>query len=159
MIERVRERFELPTKKLIGDTAYGTAEFLNWLVNEQQIEPHVPVWEKAERTDGTFSRSAFVFDDIDDSYTCPNGKQIRPRRRNFKQRRSLVTKAGYIIYRASKHDCTGSAAPERSSCSRPPLKTSGEWQNSWGPVRLQFVLRPDFDEIFQRKQESEKKSG
>ena len=41
MIERVQERFDLETEKLIGDTAYGPAEFLNWMVNEKGIEPHV----------------------------------------------------------------------------------------------------------------------
>jgi hypothetical protein len=45
MIERVEARFTLKTKKLIGDTAYGTAEFLDWMVNDKAIEPHVPVWD------------------------------------------------------------------------------------------------------------------
>jgi transposase len=63
MVERVKDRFGIDTKKLIGDTAYGTAEFLAWMVNEQGIEPHVPVWEKAERSDETFSRSDFSFDE------------------------------------------------------------------------------------------------
>ena len=33
----------------------GTAEFLGWMVNEKGIEPHVPVWDKGQRSDGTFS--------------------------------------------------------------------------------------------------------
>ena len=49
MIERVKDRFALSTQKLIGDTAYGTAELLAWMVSEHRIEPHVPVWEKSER--------------------------------------------------------------------------------------------------------------
>jgi len=110
----VKERFELPTKKLIGDTAYGTAEFLAWMVNEQGIEPHVPVWEKSQRSDGTFSRSAFEFDAADNSCTCPNDKKLYARRSNFKQARGLVNKAGYIIYRASIHDCSG--CPPKSRC-------------------------------------------
>ena len=75
MIERVQDRFGLDTRKLIGDTAYGTAEFLGWMVNDKGIEPHVPVWDKGERADGTFGRSDFIFDEEADSYTCPNGKQ------------------------------------------------------------------------------------
>jgi transposase len=43
MIDRVEERFDLKPTHMIGDTAYGSAEMLNWLVNEKQIEPHVPV--------------------------------------------------------------------------------------------------------------------
>jgi hypothetical protein len=77
MVERVKNRLGLDTKRLIGDTAYGTAEILGWMVNEKGIEPHVPVWEKGERSDGTFSRSDFVFDEEKDLYVCPNGKKLK----------------------------------------------------------------------------------
>ena len=40
MIERVEERFDLKPKRLIGDTAYGSAAMLGWLVDEKQIAPH-----------------------------------------------------------------------------------------------------------------------
>jgi transposase len=106
MVERVRERFGVESRKLIGDTAYGTAEMLAWMVDEQGIEPHVPVWEKSDRTDGTFSRSDFRYDEVSDSYICPDGKTLKPRRRNFKKPRGIVNKAGFIRYRASLHDCT-----------------------------------------------------
>jgi hypothetical protein len=33
MINRVEERIDLKPQRLIGDTAYGTAAMLNWLVN------------------------------------------------------------------------------------------------------------------------------
>jgi hypothetical protein len=56
MIERSMKRVDLDPARLIGDTAYGSAEMLNWLVNEHGIEPHVPVFDKSKRTDGTFSR-------------------------------------------------------------------------------------------------------
>lgn len=55
----VEQPFDLKPKCLIGDTAYGTAELPGWMVDEKAIEPHVPVWEKSERNDGTFSRSDF----------------------------------------------------------------------------------------------------
>ena len=41
MINRVEERFDLKPDRLIGDTNYGTAEILGWMVNEKNIEPHV----------------------------------------------------------------------------------------------------------------------
>ena len=47
MIERVEERLEIKPEKLIGDTAYGAARMLGWLVDEQGITPHVPVWDKS----------------------------------------------------------------------------------------------------------------
>src|SRR5271156_3866856 len=59
MIERSMERFDLLPARLIGDTAYGSAEMLNWLVHEHGIEPHVPVFDKSKRSDGTFSREDF----------------------------------------------------------------------------------------------------
>ena len=43
MVDRVEERFEIKPTHLIGDTAYGTAEMLGWMVDEKAIEPHVPV--------------------------------------------------------------------------------------------------------------------
>jgi transposase len=74
MIDRVEARFSLKPGRLIGDTAYGSAEILGWMVDEKAIEPHVPLWEKGERSDGTFSRSDFIFDPAADTYTCPGGK-------------------------------------------------------------------------------------
>ncbi len=113
MIERVKDRFGLETKKLIGDTAYGTAEFLNWMVNDKRIEPHVPVWDKGKRIDGTFSRTDFVFDEDNDHYTCPNGKELKRFRRNFKLPRTGVTKSNEIKYKASKMDCAACPLKER----------------------------------------------
>ena len=59
MIDRTAERFALKPKRLIADTAYGTGRFLGWLVKEKRIAPHIPVWDKSQRDDGTFSRDAF----------------------------------------------------------------------------------------------------
>ena len=69
------------------------------------IEPHVPIWEKGERTDGTFSRSDFGIDEQADQYTCPNGKQLKRFRRRFSKPRSGITKANTINYMSSQHDC------------------------------------------------------
>jgi hypothetical protein len=34
---------------------------LGWVVNERAIEPHIPVYDKSARIDGTFSREAFAY--------------------------------------------------------------------------------------------------
>src|SRR5277367_770573 len=60
MIDRVDRRFGLYPEKLVADTAYGSAEMLNWLVEERGIEPHIPVFDKSQRSDNTFSRSDFT---------------------------------------------------------------------------------------------------
>ncbi len=104
MIERVRERFGIETRKLIGDTAYGTAEFLGWMVNEANIEPHVPVFDKSAEKPGQFHRADFDYDEKSDSYTCPNDKQLLRARRNYKVPRP-IPKNGFINYRSSKADC------------------------------------------------------
>jgi transposase len=105
MIDRLEQRFALKPSHLIGDTAYGTAEILGWMVDEKGIEPHVPVWDKTERTDGTLSRSDFQWCAQDNEYRCPEGHALRCERRPFTTQRSHITKAGTILYRASSHDC------------------------------------------------------
>ena len=77
---------------------------LGWLVEERGIEPHVKVFDKSERTDGTFSRSDFAYDPHAELYLCPGVKELRKRRRLFSALRSEVTKEGVILYRASKRD-------------------------------------------------------
>ncbi len=68
MIDRTEGRFKLKPNRLIGDTAYGTAEMLEWMVEEKAITPHIPVWDKSGRTDGSFSRADFIFDDKANEY-------------------------------------------------------------------------------------------
>ncbi len=76
MIERTQERFALKPKRLAGDVAYGTGEMLGWLV-DHDIEPHIPVWDKAKREDGTFSRADFIYDKERDLYICPGAKLLK----------------------------------------------------------------------------------
>lgn len=97
MIERVEERFDLKPNRLIGDTAYGTAPILAWLVQDKKIEPHIPVWDKTERQDGSLGRSAFTFDAERNRYTCPNGKYL--------QTTGQTTNADTVLYRSSTYDC------------------------------------------------------
>jgi IS5 family transposase len=54
MLIRTAETFGLWPERLIADTGYGSAAMLGWLVHEQGIEPHIPVFDKSERKDGTF---------------------------------------------------------------------------------------------------------
>lgn len=105
MIERVMDRFGLYPERLAGDSAYGAAEMLGWLVEDQGIEPHVTVFDKSERDDGTFSRSDVSYDHKRDIYLCPAGKVLRSRWRRFKGRPAGVSKEGMIKYRARKADC------------------------------------------------------
>ena len=98
MIQRSLERFDLYPSRLLGDSAYGSAERLGWLLYEHGIEPHVTVFDKSARTDGTFSRADFTYDHAADVYRCPGGKTLTTTG-------TLVNDEATILYRASKHDC------------------------------------------------------
>ena len=61
---------------LAADTAYGSAETLNWVVNEKRIAPHIPVVDKSGREDGSLSRGDSTFDKARNVYICPQGKLL-----------------------------------------------------------------------------------
>ena len=75
MMDRVERRFGLRPQRLAGDTAYGAVRLLKWLV-DRNIAPHIPVWDKSARPDGTFSRADFVFNQERNIYTCPGGAEL-----------------------------------------------------------------------------------
>jgi transposase len=124
MVERSLEGFDLYPEKLIGDTAYGTAEMLDWLINERGIEPHIPVFDKSQRTDGTFSREDFAYDHASDTYRCPAGKPIQHYRRRFTTPRTGVMKDNSMRYRASKRDCQACPLKPRCCPNAPARKIS-----------------------------------
>src|SRR6266478_6538037 len=93
MIERMEERFEIKPAYLAADTAYGSADTLNWMVNEKKIAPHIPVIDKSSREDGTFSREDFSFDLERNIYICPAVVRVdlpHQRRPNRRQPNLLV---------------------------------------------------------------------
>jgi hypothetical protein len=107
MIDRTQERFGLWPERLVADAAYGSAENLAWLVHQRGIEPHIPVFDKSQRSDGTFSRNDFAYDHKRDRYICPAGKELRQRQKIYRMPRPLVDENGMMRYRASKLDCQG----------------------------------------------------
>jgi transposase len=109
MIDRTAERFDLKPSRLVGDAGYGSSEMVSWLVDKRGIEPHVKLVDKSERTDGTFSRSDFVFDPERELYECPGGKELRKYRRAFTKPRDGVLKDGRVGYRAIQRDCNACA--------------------------------------------------
>jgi transposase len=119
MIDRVERRFAIKPSRLIGDMAYGSAELLNWMVNDKAIEPHVPTWDKTERKDGTISSSEFHWSEKNNEYRCPEGHPLRSEWRAFEQKRSHITLANTIIYRSRKSDCDNCALKSRCCPSTP----------------------------------------
>ena len=114
MIDRVEERFDLKPKYMIGDTAYGTAAMLHWLVDEKRIEPHVPVWTRDQREDGTILNSEFQWDEQRNEYRCPQGYALRCDWRVFTNPRTHITQADTIVYKSRQSECA--TCPMKSSC-------------------------------------------
>ena len=96
MLVRTERCFGLKPKRLAADTAYGTGKFLGWLIGTR-IAPHIPVWDKSSREDGTLSRSDFRWDRRRGVYICPNGKVLHTT--------GTVHEGTKLRYRASKFDC------------------------------------------------------
>jgi len=114
MIERSIDRFDLYPSRLLGDSAYGSGEMLGWLVDEHGIAPHVSVFDKSVRNDGTFSREEFTYDHQRNIYSCPGGKPLTTTG-------TLVNDGATILYCASKHDCQACALKSRC-CPKSPAR-------------------------------------
>ena len=97
MIERTEDCLGLSPERLAADSAYGSAEMLGWLVNERAIEPHIPVFDKSARDDGTFARGDFDYNQEADIYVCPAGKVLT-------STGTLVNDGATLLYRASKYE-------------------------------------------------------
>src|SRR5271163_2177073 len=122
MLDRTAEQFDLAPSRLTADANYGSAEMLGWLVDERGIEPHVKVFDKFERSDGTFSRSDFAFDPDRNLYVCPGGKELKKYHRSFSKPRDGLTREGTLIYFASKHDCEACALKPKCCPNAPARK-------------------------------------
>jgi transposase len=114
MIERTEARFGLKPQRLAGDTAYGAAPMLNRLVEEKRIAPHIPVFDRSKREDGTFSRADFRYDESTDTYTCPAGNALATGG-------TVVNDGTTFLYLGSKRDCAPCILKARC-CPRTPVR-------------------------------------
>ena len=105
MIERTKKTLGLKPERLAADTAYGTGKFLHWVIGTG-ITPHIPVWDKSKREEGTFSRSDFKFDKERNVYVCPAGKLLKTTGR--------ILSDNTFRYFASTYDCR--PCPLKSKC-------------------------------------------
>jgi hypothetical protein len=63
---------------------------------DRKITPHIPVWDKSARHDGTFSRADFVFDRSRNVYICPGGAELTST--------GNIDQGHIVYYRANKND-------------------------------------------------------
>ena len=113
MLDRVKDTFDLHPERIIADTAYGSGPMLGWLV-DRKIAPHIPVIDKAGRTDGTCSRADFEWDPENDQYVCLEGQSLKQFRRNYSDPNRGPDCKGVAKYRAFKLTCQ--ACPSKAKC-------------------------------------------
>jgi len=77
MLERV-QKLGLRPECLGADKAYGSGEFLAWLL-ARGVQPHIPVIDRRHQTRGHFTRDQFRYAPAENVYYCPEGKPLRYR--------------------------------------------------------------------------------
>lgn len=116
MVERV-EKLGVRAESVCADKAYGSGEFLNWLL-QRGVQPHIPVIDRRHQTDGHFTRDQFRYEPAEDVYYCPQGKPLRYRGR---QRANQA-----YAYCATEAQCQG--CPQKKLCTPGPYrKLSVSW--------------------------------
>ena len=155
MLDRTAERFGLKPQSLAADSAYGSAENLAWLVKQRGIAPHIPVFDKSNRTDGTLSRSDFAFDPEQDRYTCPAGKHLVQFHRTYATPRSGITKEGTRIYRASKRDCDACELKPRCCPNTPARKIPRDLDEDARDVARALANTPAYERSRHRRKKVE----
>ncbi len=141
MLDRVQDRFDLKPTRITADVAYGTGELLGKLV-ERDIAPHIPLWDKAKRDDGIFSREVFVFDPERGVYICPHGKTMRTTGRVFH--------GNTPYYRASKRDCEHCPLKPRC-CPRSPQRRLPRDVNEAARDRARAIMTTDDYQVSARQ--------
>ena len=137
MIERTGQRLGLKPARLAVDSAYGTGQFLAWLI-DQKIMPHVTVRDMSARKDGTYSRSDFTYDPDNDIYTCPAGKSLKTTGR--------IHDGRTVLYRARKHDCQ--ACPLKLKCcpNAPERKVPRDVNETARDIARALADTPEFEQ-------------
>jgi transposase len=95
----------LRPETLAADKAYGSGEFLAWLL-DRGVQPHIPVIDRRHQTGGLFTRDQFRYEPAENVYYCPEGKALAYRGRRRESH-------GYV-YRSTKAQCEG--CPQKRRC-------------------------------------------
>jgi transposase len=110
MLERV-EKLGVRPESLGVDKAYGSGEFLAWLL-ARGVQPHIPVIDRRHQTGGHFTRDQFRYEPQENTYYCPEGKPLRYSRLNRRGQ-------GYI-YSSTIVQCRG--CPQKQHCTAAPFR-------------------------------------
>ena len=138
MIERTEATFGIKPEWLAADTAYGSAPNLHFLVDEKNIAPHIPVIEKSQRDDGTFSRSDFTYDADRDVYVCPNGNALRTNGR--------LRDDGMYAYYSRVSDCKHCPLKQRCCAKTPERKITRHQYEAARDVARAIAKTADYEQ-------------
>ena len=138
MIERTEQRFGMKPRHLAADTAYGAAPMLAWLVKEKGITPHIPVFDKSGRKDGTLSRADFTFDAEQNIYLCPQGKALTTT--------GHLDKGRTLYYRSSKFDCDSCPLKPRCGPKAPSRRIPRDIDEDARDLARSLVGTPAFEQ-------------
>ena len=97
-------------KYFVGDAAYLTNHICKTIIDLEMI-PSLPYTRKGYRK-GYFRKYEYVYDEYNDIYICPNGKDLIPT--------GYIDKNGYIQYKADPKDC--SKCPFKEKCTKGKYK-------------------------------------
>ena len=97
-------------KYFVGDAAYLTNHICKTIIDLEMI-PSLPYTRKGYRK-GYFRKYEYVYDEYNDIYICPNGKDLIPT--------GYIDKNGYIQYKADSKDC--SKCPFKEKCTKGKYK-------------------------------------
>jgi transposase len=111
-------------------------KFLGWLVGTG-ITPQIPVWDKSNREDGTFSRSDFTFDRDCNVYVCPADKLLKTT--------GNVGDDHAVRYRASKLDCGACPLKPRCCPNTPSRKVTRDLHEDARDHARALMGTPEFD--------------
>lgn len=104
LIQRVRFRWHLHPKRVVGDTAYGTAVTITTLETQGiRVYTPLPDWESRTPFYGT---SRFTDDADKDEYRCPQDQPLRRRKAKYTE--------GVVVYQAEAATCN--ACPLKAAC-------------------------------------------
>jgi len=105
MLAQTKERFGVCPESLGADKAYGSGEFLAWLL-ERSIQPYIPVIDRRHQTHRRFTRDQFQYDPVENVFRCPQGQALRYR--------GMDRQAQGHLYQTVESQCRG--CPVRKHC-------------------------------------------
>ncbi len=127
-------QFGIHPQNLAADKAYGSGEFLAWLL-ARNIQPHIPVIDRRHQTEGCFTREHFRYEPKENVYYCPEGKALRYRGQARGSRGN--------VYCSTGEQCLG--CPQKKLCT-PDLsrRLSVHWDEPARQTVRQLASTPDY---------------